>query len=101
MDEIQVTELVFAAVDEVNKQLRKAQRLDKSLETVISGAGSQLDSLGLVNLIFSLEQRIEQQYGVSVTLVEESTLSREENPFRTLASLAQHVHGLLEKKLDG
>ena len=43
--------VIFAAVDEVNQQLRRAQRLEKSPATVISGEGGRLDSLGLVNLI--------------------------------------------------
>ena len=98
MDKTQITQLVFGAVDEVNLQLRKAQRLDKSLETVISGEGSRLDSLGLVNLIFAVEQKIEQQSGVTITLADESALNGERDPFRTLGTLTDHVQALLAKK---
>ena len=101
MEKSQITQLVFAAVDEVNKQLRKAERLDKSQETVVSGDGSRLDSLGLVNLIVAAEQQIEQQYGVAITLADESILSQEQDPFRTLGSLTEHIHTLLERKLHG
>ena len=96
-DKAQVTQLVYAAVTEVNQQLRKAQRLDKSPDVVISGEGGRLDSLGLVNLIFAVEQKLEQQLGVTVTLADESALDN----FRTLGSLTDYVVNLLEKKANG
>jgi acyl carrier protein len=97
VDKIQITQMVFSAVDEVNQILRKAQRLEKSTDTIISGPDSRLDSLGLVNLIFAVEQKIEQQSGMTITLADESTLNGEQDPFRTLGTLAEHIQTLLEK----
>ncbi|MFN7138417.1 MAG: acyl carrier protein [Limisphaerales bacterium] len=100
-DKTQILNVVFAAVDEVNLQLRRAQRLDKVADTVISGEGSKLDSLGLVNLIFALEQKIEQEFGVALPLADDVASAGDQNPFRTLGSLADYVHSRLEKKLNG
>jgi acyl carrier protein len=101
MDKSQISQVMFAAVDEVNQLLPKAQRLEKSLDTVISGEGGRLDSLGLVNLIFAIEQKLEQQCRVTIALVDEAALSRPDDPFRTLGTLTDHVHSLVEKKLHG
>jgi acyl carrier protein len=101
VDQNQINQLIFSAVDEVNKTLPKAKRLEKSLETVISGEGSQLDSLGLVNLIFAVEQKLEQQCSITITLADESTLNQEQDPFRTLGALARFVQNLVEQKLHG
>jgi acyl carrier protein len=100
-DKAQITQLVYAGVDEVNQLLRKGERLDKAADTVISGEGSRLDSLGLVNLIFAVEQKVEQQLQVSVTIADEAALGSEQNPFRTLGSLTDHIVGLLEKQANG
>jgi hypothetical protein len=100
-DKSQVIQLVYNAVDEVNQQLRKSRRLAKSPDVVISGSGSALDSLGLVNLVFAVEQQVEQQFQVALVLAEASTPNPEADPFRTLGSLAEHVHLLLEKKQHG
>jgi acyl carrier protein len=101
MDKSQIIQLVFTAVDEVNKQLPKAQRLEKSQDTIISGDGSQLDSMGQINLIFAVEQQIEQRFNVTVSLVEDGSLGGDANPFRTLGSLADYTLKLLEKEKNG
>jgi acyl carrier protein len=96
-----IVELVFAAVDEVNQQLRRAQRLEKTENTVISGEGGKLDSLGLVNLFFATEQKIEQKFEATVTLVDDVAMAGAQDPFRTLGSLIDFIQSLLEKKLNG
>lgn len=101
MDQNQINALIFAAVDEVNTLLPRANRLEKSLGTVISGDGSRLDSLGLVNLIFAVEQKLEQQHGLSVSLNNDGTLNRPQDPFRTLGTLAEHIHSLVRNQPHG
>lgn len=101
LDKAGVTELVFAAVDEVNQQLRKAQRLEKSPDTVLSGAAAKLDSLGLLNLIVQVEQQVEQRCQVSVTLADDAALAMENSPFATLGTLIAYLQSVLEKKQHG
>ena len=100
VDKPKVTEAIFAAVDEVNQQLRRAQRLDKAEATIISGDGSKLDSLGLVNLIFSVEQKVEQEFGVTLALADDVATAGDQNPFRTLGALTDYVRSMLEQKLN-
>jgi acyl carrier protein len=98
-DRTKILELVYASVDEVNQQLRRAQRLAKSEQTVISGEGGHLDSLGLVNLVFATEQKIEQELGVSLNLADGASLTP--NPFHTLGSLVDYIHSTQANKLNG
>lgn len=100
VDKARVTELVFAAVDEVNAQLPRAKRLDKSPDTVLTGEGARLDSLGLVNLLFNTEQQLEVALGVSVTLAEDGAAAAGEQ-FRTLGSYTDFVHALIAQKQNG
>ena len=48
--------IVFTTIDELNQNLIKEDQLEKSLETRLFGGNSNLDSLGLVNLIVAVEQ---------------------------------------------
>jgi acyl carrier protein len=59
--------------------------------TSLIGRGSLLDSLGLVTLIVDLEQRLEDEYGISLTLADERAMSQKNSPFRTVRSLADYV----------
>jgi acyl carrier protein len=85
---------VTAGVDEILTQ--RGTRGDRAnLETRLVGKGSVLDSLGLVTLIVDLEQRIEEEFGESLTLANERAMSQVSSPFKSVGSLADHVHGLL------
>jgi len=59
--------------------------------TPLVGPGSVLDSMALVTLLLDVEQRLEEQAGVSVTLMNEQALSRRHSPFRTIGSLADYI----------
>ena len=67
---------------------------------VIYGDNSQLDSLALVSLIVAVEQNIEDEFGISITLADERAMSQENSPFRTVSSLADYIEALLKEKLN-
>lgn len=91
-----VLHALFEAVDAVNAQLPRGRRLQRSERAALVGEGSPLDSLGLVTMIVAAEEKMEQAFGVSLTLVDEAARPVEESPFLTLSTLADHLHGRLE-----
>jgi len=54
------------------------------------GPGAIVDSIGLVNVILEVEQRLAEQ-GHAVSLTSEKAMSLTRSPFRNPASLAEHV----------
>jgi D-alanine--poly(phosphoribitol) ligase subunit 2 len=86
-----VIDAVNSAVDELNEVLDPGEGLDKSPEVALIGRDARLDSLGLVNLIVIIEEKIQQKFGVGITLVDERAMSQSKSPFRTLGSLADFV----------
>lgn len=90
-----VLQAIYGAVEEANETLPPERRLEKSPETVLFGRNGKLDSLGLVNLIVATEQRIEEAFGVAVTLADERAMSQQHSPFRTISSLADYAVTLL------
>jgi hypothetical protein len=63
----------------------------------IFGAGSALDSLGLVNFLADLEYRIAEEWGREIVLASERAMSRSRSPFRDVDSLTAYVTELLEE----
>jgi hypothetical protein len=92
--------LVYAAVDEVNKQLPRSNRLEKAAATLLYGPGGHLDSLGLVNLLVNTEEKIAATCGVEVSLVEEVG-SDVHNYVGTIESFSEFVRTVIEKKCNG
>ena len=60
-------------------------------ETVIVGPEAVIDSIGVVSLIVDIEQRLEMDHQVSVTLANDRAMSQRNSPLRTPAVLADHI----------
>ena len=93
-----IENIIVNTLQELNKQLPQEQQLDLSTKTVIFGIDSKLDSLGLVNLLVLLEQNIEDEFDVSITIANERAMSQKHSPFRTGESLADYIEMLLHEK---
>ena len=86
-----ILNIVFKALDELNEQLTK------STKTVLFGNNGQLDSLGLVSLLVIIEQNIEDEFDVSITIADERAMSQKHSPFRTIGTLADYIDMLLKE----
>ena len=95
-----ILNLIYVSLDECNEQLPDEEQLEKSLDTKLFGRGSKLDSLGLINLVVAVEQNIEDEFDVEITLADVRAMSQENSPFRTVGSLTDYIEMLLEEKLD-
>ncbi|MCK5505612.1 MAG: hypothetical protein KAJ10_10640 [Thermodesulfovibrionia bacterium] len=92
-----IVQAIMASIDEVNEQLPKEEKMEKSDDSVLFGNGGILDSLGLVSLITTLEQKIEEQFGITATLLEDIADLENDNPFETVQTLANYTASILEK----
>ena len=89
---------VTEAIDELNEQLPREEKIKNSMETVLMGKGGNLDSLRLVSLVTTVEQKIEENFGMAVSLLADIDAFENDNPYGTVRSLADYVASILEKK---
>jgi acyl carrier protein len=94
----QVTCAVYEAVDDLNGQLPRAQRLVKALGTPLFGPGAALDSLGLVNLIAGTQQKIEDTFGARLTLADGELLAGGSQHISTLGGFINYIEATLDKR---
>lgn len=92
-----ITKLVYDAIDEINKENSKKQKITKSLDTVLYGGQNNLDSLGLVNLIVNIEEKIEDNLGITIDLTDDKAMSQKRSPFRTIETLVDYITKNLEE----
>lgn len=83
-------EIVLAALREAVDQ-NGGDVAAVNVDTVIVGPGAVIDSIGVVSLIVDIEQRLEMEHQVSVTLANDRAMSQRNSPFRTPAVLAEHI----------
>lgn len=60
--------------------------------------GAVIDSLGLVEVIMEVEQRLRRDHGADVTLADERAMSQRHSPFRTVGTLADYAALLLSER---
>ena len=92
--------LIYKYLDEFNSQREIDDRLEKSEKTILYGQESGLDSIGLANLIIKVEGAVYKTFKVQIDMTDENVFSLNENPFRTVDSLAEYIVSLINEKKD-
>lgn len=88
---------VYRAVDELNKQLPKGVQVEKSLPTPLYGKHGKLESIDVVTLIMEVEDQIGAEFGTSITIADDRTMSQQNSPFLTIQTLTDYVTELLKE----
>ena len=83
-----IIQAIFSAIDDLNEQLAPEKQLEKSASTVLFGKSAKLDSLGFINLIVAIEEKVEEAFDVIVAIADERAMSQASSPFKTVETLA-------------
>lgn len=89
---------LYAAIDEANEDRPDVPPVRKSLETPVQGAGTELDSLALINFLVAVEEGLEREFGGPVALTDERAIEREPSPFETVRTLGQYIEEMLAER---
>ena len=100
-DQERILSAVYAAVDELNKQLPAGVSVEKSLDAPLYAKSGKLESLDFVTFIMEVEDKIRSEFGVQIVIADESLLSKEKSPFSTIRSLTEYLTELLGGNRDG
>jgi acyl carrier protein len=98
IDRTAALEIVKASLQEVFVQTGMPAPDAVTEETVLVGKDAVLDSLGVVSLIVEVEQRVDGEHDVSVTLANDKAMSARNSPFRTVGVLTDHVVAMVAEE---
>ena len=101
MDQATATAVILNVIREYNEQVPNDHRIPETPDATLFGRHGALDSLGLVNLILMVEEHLENEYQIALTLADERAMSQERSPFHNVASLAGYICLLLNHSNDG
>lgn len=97
-DQERIVKAVYAAVDELNKQLPQGVEVERSLDAPLYGAAGKLESLDFVTFIMEIEEKIKAEFGVDITIADENLLSKEKSPFSSLRTLIEYLEEVLKQE---
>jgi acyl carrier protein len=95
-----ILQCIYPAIDEVNELLSDQEILEKSLDTILFGELSSLNSLDFLNLLMAVEENLEEEFSVPVTITDEKAVSVENSPFKTVQSLANYIESIINEPSD-
>lgn len=96
-DSDKVTSLIYDALAEHFEQIDSDQPAPRTPDAVLFGENALLDSLGLVNVVVAVEEKLLDTFDKDVCLSDERALSLPESPYRTVDSLSRYVALLLSE----
>lgn len=86
--------VVLSALQATNQARDAGHQLQVAPDAPLFGAGSPLDSLGLVGLLVDIEDALRDR-GVDVELSDARAMSQTRSPFRDVPALVGYINGLL------
>ena len=100
MEKKRIEEIISNALMELGVAKDASGESGDQAELVLFGREGALDSLGLVNLLVGVEQKIEEETGTVVTVADERAMSLKKNPFKTVERLASYIETLLQEEKE-
>jgi acyl carrier protein len=97
----EIRETIFSALDELNNLLPAQERFPKREDTPLAGPDGRLDSLGLVNLIVILEQKLEAHLNASLSLIDDRLADGDQAHFDSVRTLATYIASRLDELPNG
>ncbi|WP_017305367.1 hypothetical protein [Spirulina subsalsa] len=91
-------DLILQSIEEIGEEQQIEVPTNLSPDTALFGKNGLFDSLGLVSLVVALEQGIEDEFKLSLSLADERAMSQKNSPYRTIESLANYAHSLISEK---
>lgn len=90
-EKVKLELLVHDVIDEMNQLEFIENPLPKKDNTPLFGKSGQLDSLSLVILIMTIEDKTEDTLNHRISLADDRAMSREQSPFRTIGTLVDYM----------
>ena len=93
-----VIEALKDSLDDTSDDDRKLMINKADEDTRLFGGEGLLDSMGVVILLSDLEDRLDDEYDVMLSLASDSTMSKTRSPFRNVKSLAKYIIAAVEEE---
>ena len=90
-----ISKLVISALEEFALD-NNIEVSDINFKTKLFGDNGILDSIGIVMLVTELEEVIEEELSIELTLADDRAMSQKTSPFRNVETLIKYIEKLVE-----
>jgi acyl carrier protein len=97
MNKEDIIDIIYLAIDDYN-QINLNNMITKTPNTLLYGQEGKLDSLGLVNLILAVEEKLLDKYNKNISLADDKAFSEKKSPFSNISILAEFICNKIDDK---
>lgn len=97
MTKEQIYKIVVETFKNVINDNEKKLSSEPDNNILLMGQDSLFDSVDLVTFIVSLEQSIEDEYNLEITLADERAMSQKISPFKTIGTVCDYIEKLVKE----
>lgn len=91
-----ILKIIVAAVEEINETRDEKIPTDNVLELCLYGDAGIFESMHLVGFLSLVEENLEEDFGVDVSLTSEKAVSRRVSPFSSVRRLIAFIEEELQ-----
>jgi acyl carrier protein len=95
-----IYQVVTNTILQFNEEIENKIDLKNGNATRLFGGDAGLDSIDLVSLVVSIEEAIEDEFGISIVLADEKAMSRRVSPFASVGLLVEYIEELCAMQKD-
>lgn len=93
-----IVNLILASLKAHFDEINETVDLSEGENIKLFGGEGLLDSIGLVTFIVEVEERLEDEFDVSVVLADEKAMSRRTSPFSRVSYLVDYIFEILNQE---
>jgi len=93
-----ILEVIYEAIADLNDDKSEDEKVAATMDAILFGPESGLDSLDLVSLIVDVEGGASDLLDKSVSLSDDNAMDQDPVPFTSVASMLDYIMGLADEK---
>jgi acyl carrier protein len=93
----EILAMLYSCLSELNEQLAADAQLPLAEDTAFFSDTRGLDSLGMVNFVSAIEEKIEAQFGQRIALPSTGPEQAGDDPWRSVGELADFLTDLINQ----
>lgn len=92
-----ITNIVLNSIKTIGEMEEKEELLNPTIELRLFGGVGVMDSLGIVMLIAEIEEQLQDELDVVITLADDRAMSQKTSPFRSVKTLVHYISKLINE----
>jgi len=92
-----IKNIVLNSIKTIGEMEEKDELLNPGETLRLFGGDGVMDSLGIVMLIAEIEEQVQDELNLSITLADDRAMSQKTSPFRSVKTLVNYISKLIKE----